>query len=324
MTSDHSHISDKIRKSTDLLSGSMRGEGGSGGGGISQSAAAASTSSSTSAGNDDTTGSINDSRPVTVSGAGPIIHATSPLHDAPATSFSESVNSMRSVKDALPSSSSYSTAATSHYQQHQISSSTPPNNTPSLVGYSHPSSYPVSLNKSLNIPQPSSLSSSSLGNSPRSGFEFISPSSSRQPSTTTSPRTALGSSMGSGGAGSATLGHPFHHHPTPHNIHHQQQGGTLPQKQMLLSELGPLELLGVRQLAALKLYPIMDGYFTYEELTEMSETRKQRSVWTKMVDVLKPTKKNTKGKYGSLCIHAIIVFVHSLPSLFLLFLIDFS
>ncbi|KAJ3093065.1 hypothetical protein HK102_010970 [Quaeritorhiza haematococci] len=63
-----------------------------------------------------------------------------------------------------------------------------------------------------------------------------------------------------------------------------------------LSELGPLEHLAVRQLAALKMHPLMEKFYTWDELMEFADMRKP-SMWSKMVEAMKPVgKKNQKVK----------------------------
>ncbi|KAJ3282610.1 hypothetical protein HK104_010815 [Borealophlyctis nickersoniae] len=65
-----------------------------------------------------------------------------------------------------------------------------------------------------------------------------------------------------------------------------------------LTELSGLEHLAVRQLAALSMHPLVERYFTLDELLGFVETRK-RSMWSKMVGAIKkPSKGKPDGTFG--------------------------
>ncbi|KAI8929848.1 hypothetical protein BC831DRAFT_442329 [Entophlyctis helioformis] len=65
-----------------------------------------------------------------------------------------------------------------------------------------------------------------------------------------------------------------------------------------LSELSGLQHLAVRQLASLALHPLLERYVNLNQLLEIVEAPKPSSVWSKMVDVMKPAKRRRKGTFG--------------------------
>ena len=62
-----------------------------------------------------------------------------------------------------------------------------------------------------------------------------------------------------------------------------------------LWELSGLQLLSVRQLASLSLYPLLKKYFDLNQLLEIVDSPKP-TVWTRMVDAMRQPKKKSKGK----------------------------
>ena len=51
-------------------------------------------------------------------------------------------------------------------------------------------------------------------------------------------------------------------------------------------------------MAALKIHPILERWFSFDDVMELAEVRK-RTVWSKMVGAFKPPKKNGKVKEGT-------------------------
>jgi hypothetical protein len=59
---------------------------------------------------------------------------------------------------------------------------------------------------------------------------------------------------------------------------------------VFLTELSGLQHLAVRQLAALSLHPLMEKYYTLNELLAIIDTPRV-SIWSKMIGAIRPQKK---------------------------------
>lgn len=65
-----------------------------------------------------------------------------------------------------------------------------------------------------------------------------------------------------------------------------------------ITELSSLQLLIARQVAALALHPLVDKYCTLNSLLDTVDPQQKKTVWSKMLGVMKKTKSNTGGIIG--------------------------